>query len=127
MNRLAARIRSGDRRALARGLSAVENRARGADDLLAALHAPEPTALRIGITGAPGASLGGWILSDAGPRYSHTFAAGTTIPASGTLVVASGRASGDIKPWGQRNVWNNDGDTATLAGPGGQIDALACS
>lgn len=55
MNRLAARIRSGDRRALARGLSAVENRARGADDLLAALHAPEPTALRIGITGAPGA------------------------------------------------------------------------
>ena len=79
------------------------------------------------ITGAPGASLGGWILSDAGPRYSHTFGAGTTIPASGTLVVASGRASGDIKPWGQRNVWNNDGDTATLAGPGGQIDALACS
>lgn len=55
MNRLAARIRSGDRRALARGLSAVENRAQGADDLLAALHAPEPTALRIGITGAPGA------------------------------------------------------------------------
>ena len=55
MNRLAARIRSGDRRALARGLSAVENRARGADDLLAALHAPEPSALRIGITGAPGA------------------------------------------------------------------------
>ena len=55
MNRLAARIRSGDRRALARGLSAVENRAQGADDLLAVLHAPEPTALRIGITGAPGA------------------------------------------------------------------------
>lgn len=55
MNPLAARIRSGDRRALARGLSVVENRAEGADELLAGVHTAKPGALRIGITGAPGA------------------------------------------------------------------------
>ena len=54
MNRLADRIRAGDRRALARGLSAVENRTPGADDLLASLHTAECRALRIGVTGAPG-------------------------------------------------------------------------
>ena len=48
------------------------------------------------------------------------------IPASGTLVVASGRASGDIKPWGGRFVWNNDGDTATLTDPQGQVTARVC-
>lgn len=78
------------------------------------------------IKGPPGASLRGWVLSDHGSVHSHTFGAGVTVPASGTLVVASGRASGDIKPWGRRNVWNNDGDTATLAGPAGQVMARVC-
>ncbi len=55
MNRLAERIRAGDRRALARGLSAVENKTPGADELLASLHTAESRALRIGVTGAPGA------------------------------------------------------------------------
>ena len=54
MNQLAERIRAGDRRALARGLSAVENNAPGADELLASLHTAESRALRIGVTGAPG-------------------------------------------------------------------------
>lgn len=51
---LAERIRSGDRRALARGLSVVENRLPGAGALLRELHSARPGALRIGITGAPG-------------------------------------------------------------------------
>ncbi len=55
MNRLAERIRAGDPRALARGLSWVENRAPGSVGLLRALHSPERRALRLGITGAPGA------------------------------------------------------------------------
>ena len=55
MNRLAQRIRAGDFRALARGLSAVENQEPGADELLASLHTVERHALRIGVTGAPGA------------------------------------------------------------------------
>lgn len=55
MRQLAQRIRSGDRRALARGLSLVENRLPGAVDLLASLHRTNRRVLRIGITGAPGA------------------------------------------------------------------------
>ena len=54
MNPLARRIRAGDRRALARGLSAVENRLPGADGLLRELHDPSRGALRVGITGPPG-------------------------------------------------------------------------
>ena len=52
---LAERIRHGDPRALARALSVVENRAPGSRHLLANLHASGRRALRIGVTGAPGA------------------------------------------------------------------------
>ena len=55
MKRLADRIRRGDLRALARALSAVENRSAGTAELLAELHDPNGAALRIGITGPPGA------------------------------------------------------------------------
>ena len=55
VKRLADRIRRGDARALARALSAVENRSAGAGELLAELHDPNGAALRIGITGPPGA------------------------------------------------------------------------
>ena len=55
MKRLAGRIRRGDLRALARALSAVENRSAGTAELLAELHDPNGAALRIGITGPPGA------------------------------------------------------------------------
>jgi len=51
---LAAALRAGDRRALARGLTLVENEAAEGADLLAALGSAG-TAHRIGITGPPGA------------------------------------------------------------------------
>ncbi len=54
VKRLADRIRRGDARALARALSAVENRSAGAGELLAELHDPNGSALRVGITGPPG-------------------------------------------------------------------------
>ena len=79
------------------------------------------------ITGPAGFELAGWTISDEGERNVHTFATGTKIPGSGSLVVASGRASGDLRPWGGRNVWNNNGDTATLKGPGGAQIALPCA
>lgn len=79
------------------------------------------------ITGPAGFELAGWTISDEGRRNEHTFAPGTQIPASGSLVVASGRASGDVKPWGGRNVWNNDGDTATLDGPDAAPVSLPCT
>ena len=79
------------------------------------------------ITGPAGFDLGGWTISDEGSRNTHTFAPGAEIPGSGSLAIASGRASGDVKPWGGRNVWNNDGDTATLQGPDGARVSLACT
>ena len=48
-------LRSGDTRALARAISAVENRAPGASDLLKALFPHSGRARVIGLTGSPGA------------------------------------------------------------------------
>lgn len=55
MSGFAERVRAGDVHALARALSVVENRAPGAEALLAELHTSCPHTQRIGITGAPGA------------------------------------------------------------------------
>lgn len=49
------RLRAGDTRALARAISLVENEAAEAPDLLSACFHQQRHALRIGITGAPGA------------------------------------------------------------------------
>ena len=55
IDRLADLVRSGDRRALARAISIVEDRRDGADRLLALLYRPDPDATVVGVTGAPGA------------------------------------------------------------------------
>jgi len=52
---LISALRSGDARALARAISAVENRARGWSDLLKALFPYTGRARVLGLTGAPGA------------------------------------------------------------------------
>ncbi len=52
--RLAARLLEGDRRALSRGISWVEDEARGFERLLHAVHGRVGAARRIGITGPPG-------------------------------------------------------------------------
>ena len=46
--------------------------------------------------------------------------AGTTVPAAGSVTIASGTATGDIK-WKSDNVWNNDGDTAYLYDGSGRL------
>lgn len=48
-------IRNGERRALARSISLIENQASGVEELLAALHPDTGRAQRIGFTGPPGA------------------------------------------------------------------------
>ena len=55
LHSLIASLRSGDTRALARAISAVENRAPGWSDLLKALFPHTGKARVIGLTGAPGA------------------------------------------------------------------------
>ncbi|HEY5651259.1 MAG TPA: methylmalonyl Co-A mutase-associated GTPase MeaB [Acidimicrobiia bacterium] len=52
---LVERVRSGDRRALARAISVAEDRRAGADDLLAASYTGSGGPIVVGITGAPGA------------------------------------------------------------------------
>jgi LAO/AO transport system kinase len=55
VEQLVARLRAGDVRALARAISVVETGSPGASELLAACRASSEYALRIGVTGPPGA------------------------------------------------------------------------
>lgn len=75
------------------------------------------------ISGPAGFDLGGWQISDQGPQFSHTFSPGTNLRDDGKLLIVSGRATGDLRPWGGRFVWNNDGDVATLTDPTGRVVA----
>jgi LAO/AO transport system kinase len=52
---IAEQVVGGDRRALARAITLVENNAVGAEELLGALHASTGRAYRVGVTGPPGA------------------------------------------------------------------------
>ena len=55
MEQMVARLRAGDVRTLARAISVVEAGSRGASEMLAACRASSQYALRIGVTGPPGA------------------------------------------------------------------------
>ncbi|WP_440949707.1 lamin tail domain-containing protein [Methanosphaerula subterraneus] len=70
-------------------------------------------------SGSSSVSLAGWKLTDEGAKHSYTFT-GTTVPAAGSVTIASGTATGDIK-WKSDNVWNNDGDTAYLYDGSGRL------
>ncbi len=69
--------------------------------------------------GSSRASLDGWRLTDEGANHVYTFA-GTTLPAGGSITLATGSATGDIR-WKSDNVWNNDGDTAYLYDTAGRL------
>ena len=77
------------------------------------------------IEGPAGFRLGGWSLANEDRNISHVFAPGTQIPESGTLLVASGAAEGDIRPWGASLVWG-ERNFATLSAPGGQTSSQMC-
>ena len=55
VEQMVARLRAGDVRTLARAISVVEAGSRGASEMLAACRASSQYALRIGVTGPPGA------------------------------------------------------------------------
>ncbi|WP_263365155.1 methylmalonyl Co-A mutase-associated GTPase MeaB [Edaphobacter bradus] len=55
LERILGRLRSGDVRALARAVSVVEDRAAGAAELVSACRKEAKRALRVGVTGPPGA------------------------------------------------------------------------
>ena len=77
------------------------------------------------IEGPAGFDLGGWSLSNEDRNISHVFQSGSRIPATGTLLVASGSSEGDIKPWGASLVWG-ERNFATLSSPDGQSNSQMC-
>jgi len=70
-------------------------------------------------SGSSSVSLARWKLTDGGAKHTYTFG-GTRIPAGGSITIASGTASGDIK-WTSTSVWNNDGDAAYLYDAAGSL------
>lgn len=70
-------------------------------------------------SGSSTANLAGWRLTDEGAKHSYTFS-GTSLPSGGSITIASGTGSGEIK-WTGANVWNNDGDTAYLYDGSGNL------
>lgn len=67
------------------------------------------------------ADVSGWTIRDVGGN-TFTFPAGTMLAAGASVSVRSG--STPPRPgefgWTSSNIWNNAGDTATLATPSGQ-------
>jgi competence protein ComEC len=67
--------------------------------------------------------ISGWTLCDAA-RHCFTFPAGASLPASGGVVVHTGRGISDGTRFFMGSaaaVWNNDGDTATLYDASGRV------
>jgi hypothetical protein len=70
------------------------------------------------------------VLHDEGRKHSYTFV-GFTLPPGGTVVVMTGPDNVADDPneilWKRQHVWNNDGDTAFLLNPSGElIDEKSC-
>ena len=74
-------------------------------------------------TGNLAVSLDGWTLQDSGVNNVYTFPA--IVLASGDTITVYSHASGPIGTneiyWTTAYVWNNDGDTASLYNPQGQL------
>ncbi len=75
--------------------------------------------------GTAAVDLGGWVLKDESASHRYTFPAGFVLLADGTVNVYSGcgeNASHALYWCNQGSgIWNNDGDTAYLLDPAGNI------
>jgi hypothetical protein len=89
----------------------------------------EAVTVRNGAT-AP-ANLAGWTIHDeASTPHTYRFPDGYTLPAGASVTIRSGpspAAPGEL-PWTTQNIWNNDGDTASLAtATGTVVSTRTCS
>lgn len=76
------------------------------------------------------ADLTGWSVHDeASTPHTFRFPAGYTLAPGASVTIRSGGAAGPGElAWTGSNVWNNDGDTATLVNAGGAVvSARSCS
>ena len=73
-------------------------------------------------SGTADLDLSGWVLVSVRGDQRYSIPDGTMIPAGGSLVIASGDASGDLI-WTTENMWNNEGDPAQLLDADGVVAA----
>jgi hypothetical protein len=74
-------------------------------------------------------SLAGYQLHDEESRHSTMLDQFGSIDAGATLVILTGEdnvASPGEVVWKRQNVWNNDGDTASLVTPSGSVTSARC-
>jgi hypothetical protein len=79
--------------------------------------------------GASPADLTGWSIHDeATTPHTYRFPAGYTLASGASVTIRSGGAAGPGElAWTGQNVWNNDGDTASLVNAGGAVvSARSC-
>ena len=94
----------------------------GGTATITALDCPgEAVTVRNGGT-AP-ADLTGWSVHDeASTPHTYRFPAGYTLAPAASVTIRSGGPAGSGElAWTGSNVWNNDGDTATLVNAGGAV------
>ena len=96
-------------------------------ELLACQGTPE--SVRIRNTGHERVSMDGWSLHDDGVKHTYDFPADLSLPPGSEVTVWSGGgAQGKTLFWKSSPVWNNDGDTAHLRNPSGEVvSTKACT
>lgn len=66
----------------------------------------------------------GWSITDEGVKHTFSFPDGFVLGAGMSVEVVSGAGGDDTKStiyWKKQNVWNNDGDTATMVDSAGSV------
>ncbi|MCA1847037.1 MAG: lamin tail domain-containing protein, partial [Actinobacteria bacterium] len=84
----------------------------------------------VGNGGSAPADLTGWSIHDeASTPHTYRFPAGHTLAPGASVTIRSGGPAGPGElAWTNQNVWNNDGDTATLVNAGGSVASTrSCS
>jgi competence protein ComEC len=79
--------------------------------------------------GTSPADLTGWSIHDERAPHTYSFPAGYTLAPSVSVTIRSGGPAGSGElAWTNQNVWNNDGDTASLVNAGGAVvSTKSCS
>ncbi|MCL0044562.1 lamin tail domain-containing protein [Dehalococcoidia bacterium] len=84
----------------------------------------KPEIVVIENTGDASQDLTGWKVEDNGPKYTFNFPVSFSLEPGSSVKLISGESGNDSNKtiyWSGRVVWNNDGDTASLFDPSGQL------